>query len=176
MEAKARRLRLHEGELGHFTRSYASNLIGRAVCSLYSITTNQAAIIALFQRGDWLGIEQLSRPTPQPKGDGIARQELLLEHRRASRAQACPLPAQARGDGAGVGNFAGTEAVNVRGTGAALLSGALLRNSRSGEQRQQQAECATRTCPARKPCKRTRKPGLHDCVSLIPLAPLRRLC
>jgi hypothetical protein len=67
--------------------------------------------------------------------------KLLLEHRRAGRTQARLLPAQAGGDGARIGDFAGAEPVDVGRTGAALLGSALLREGRiSGEQNKQNTE------------------------------------
>ena len=67
------------------------------------------------------------------KGAAINAVRLLPELRRAGRAQARLLPSQACGDGADVGDFAGTETIDVGGAGAALLGSPLvLRECRSG--------------------------------------------
>jgi hypothetical protein len=72
-------------------------------------------------------------PQARPKGAAINAVRLLPELRRAGRAQARLLPPQACGDGADVGDFAGTETIDVGGAGAALLGRPLvLRECRSG--------------------------------------------
>src|SRR4051794_34903178 len=92
---------------------------------------------------------------------------LLLKHRRARLAQTCLLPPQTRGDGADVGDLAGTEAIDVGRAGLALRRQARLGEGRAGgEQRQQQGDRRARARPARKSCKL----GLHGSVSLIRLA------
>lgn len=65
---------------------------------------------------------------------------LLLEHRPACLAQARLLPSQAVGDGAGVGDFAGAEAIDIRRAGPALLLRALRRCRLRRGQREQEAD------------------------------------
>ena len=95
-----------------------------------------------------------------------SRRGLLPEHRRTGRAQARLLPAQACGNRPGVRDLAGAEAVDVGRAGPALFGGALLGSGRAArKQRDEQAECRS---PARtkEPCCTSRKPCLHDRVSL----------
>src|SRR5215831_18751291 len=50
----------------------------------------------------------------------------LIKRRAAGVAQARPLPAQAGGDRARIRDFAGAEAIDIGGAGAALLGSALI--------------------------------------------------
>jgi hypothetical protein len=64
--------------------------------------------------------------------------QLLLEYRRAGLAQARLLPAQASGDGARIGNFAGAKPVDVGRAGTALLGRALLGEGRTGRKQSEE--------------------------------------
>src|SRR3954469_8516486 len=94
----------------------------------------------------------------------------LIEHGAASLTQAWPVAAQAGRDGANVGDFAGTEPVDVGGTGPALLGRSLLRVGGGGKQRQEQPDRRGATRPAfhtRKP----QEPRLHDQSPVLPCPP-----
>jgi len=101
------------------------------------------------------------------RGDRLA--ELLLERRRTCRAQTRLLPPQAGGDGADVGDFAGTEAVDVGGAGLALPGSANAEPVANSDSNRATVE-------RERALLENRANLAFMAVSLIRLAPLRRLC
>ena len=82
----------------------------------------------------------------------------LIECCAAGVAETSPVPAQASSDCADIGNLAGTEPIDIRGAGAALLGRTLVLRKccAAGTQRQEQAERATLAGAAGEGCKSQR--------------------
>jgi len=104
----------------------------------------EGAIAAITVERDVVGLRRQSRcpvrfewmlaPGPRLQSGSLGRTwkcenaalgALLLEHRRASRAQVRLLPPQAHGNRPGVRDLAGAEPVDVGGAGPALFRGTL---------------------------------------------------
>ena len=94
---------------------------------------------------------------------------LLLEHRRAGRAQARLLPPQAGGDRPRIGYLAGTEPVDVGGAGLALPGSANAEPVANSDSNRATVE-------RERALLENRANLAFMAVSLIRLAPLRRLC